>query len=1083
MRLLASLLLALLIGAAHAVDPKDTRLLQMPTISERNIAFAYDNDLWIADRDGGYARRVTTAEGTEFNPILSPDGRWLAFTGNYDGNLDAYVMPAAGGEVRRLTWHPSNDFVVGFSGDSERVLFYTPRTVHTTRHRHLYTVAVEGGRPERLPVPTGIRAALSPDGSKIAYNPHAPAWVQWKNYRGGRISRLWIMDLDDHDVVEVPMPEGGSNDTDPMWIGDTLYFASDRDGEFNLYRYADGTVDALTDFEDFPVMNARAGGGVIIFERAGQLQTFDPRSGAIEDIVIGAGSDLREARPRWASGAEWVRDADVSPDGKRVALEFRGEIVTLPAEKGDPRNLTRSTGAHDRSPAWSPDGAQVAWFSDNGGEYALWVGAQDGTGEPRRYELDGAGFYHDPAWSPDGARIAFRDNALALHVVELESGAVTPIAAEPVYTPIITMSYDWSPDSRWLAYTVNNEGLMQTVHLWSVGSGESRPVTDGMAEMSRPQFDPNGQFLYMLGSTDAGPAKDWFAQSSIDMAIHHRIYAATLAADGPGPLPPQSDEVAVATDDSGDDEESDPEDSKGDEPPETRVDFDGLAGRIQVIPGDAATMHGLTVGKSGELYWIETVGQTSFSAFGGAGELKRFTLEDRETKSLGTGIGAFMLSGDGAKLFYQKGENWFLSDAGGELKAGEGKVALDAISVRVEPRAEWAQIFDEAWRINRDYFYATNFHGADWDAVRAKYAPLVAHAANRGDVFRLIRWMASELAVGHSYSGDGDTIDEPTEVSVGLLGADYEVVRGRYRFAKIFGELNWTPELVAPLRQPGIDVNEGDFLLAVDGVDVSDDDSLFRHFENTVGRQLRLTVGPRANGRDSREITVLPIGNEAGLRIRDWVESNMRKVHEATDGRIAYVHVPNTAGAGHEYFKRYFFPQSHMDGIIVDERYNGGGLYADYYIDILRRPFGAWWAMRYGDDLISPRGAIYGPKVMIADENAGSGGDLLPWMFQKYELGPVVGTRTWGGLVGILGFPTLMDGGSVTAPNLAIWNEDGWIVENVGVPPDVEVFQWPKAVNAGGDPQLEKAIEIALEGLEDAPPAKPARPPFPERAR
>lgn len=1072
---------------AWAVDPEDTRLLRMPTISDEHVAFVYDGDVWLAGRAGGAARRLTTAEGQELNPVLSPDGRWLAFSGNYDGNVDAYVMPATGGEVRRLTWHPGEDVVVGFSGDSDRVLFYTPRTVHTNRHRHLYTVAVAGGPPERLPVPTGIDAALAPDGSRIAFNPHPPPFLQWKHYRGGRISRLWIMDLATYETIEVPKPPGGANDTDPMWISDTLYFTSDRDGEFNLYRYVDGAVEKLTAFADFPVLSARAGGGVIVFEQAGRLHTLDPATGAIESLTIAARSDLREARPRWASGDTWVRDVHASPDGERLALEYRGEIVTVPAEKGFPRNLSLSPGAHDRSPAWSPDGTRVAWFSDADGAYGLHV-LDLAAREPKRYELDGAGFYFEPVWSPDGTRIAYRDNALALYVIDLATGATTMIAQEPVYSPVITLRYRWSPDSRWLAYTRNEAGLTEAVYLHDVADGVSFPVTDGLTDVGAPAFDPNGAHLYVLASTNAGPVKDWFAQSNNDMTMTHGVYVITLAADGPDPLAPQNDEVARPADDSKApsakaDDRDDTDDGNGDEaPPATTVDRAGLARRIQALPVGEATRHGLAVGRTGTVFWIETVGRTSFDAHGGAGKLQRFTLEKREAETLIDEVDAFELTADGEKLLYRRQGQWFLAEAGAAVEAGKGAIALDDVKVRVVPRAEWAQIFDEAWRINRDYFYADNYHGADWQAIRAKYAPFVAHAATREDVMQIIRWMASELAVGHSYSGPGETIADPAEVSVGLLGADYAIDQGHYRFARIFRGQRWSPELAAPLAGPGVDVEVGDYLLAVDGVAVTADASVFRFFEQAVGRPVKLTVADAPDG-EARELSVVPIADETALRYRHWVDGNRAYVDEATAGRIAYVHVPDTNVQGHAAFKRDFYPQSHKAGIIVDERYNGGGLFADYYIDILRRPFAAYWAMRYGDDLASPRAAIHGPKVMIADEMAGSGGDLLPWLFKKYDLGPVVGTRTWGGLVGILGFPTLMDGGTITAPNLAIWDEDGWIVENVGVPPDYEVFQWPEQVNAGRDPQLEKAVALALEALADDPPTKPARPPFPERAQ
>jgi tricorn protease len=1079
--------LTLTAGTALAVDTHDTRLLSQPAVSASHIAFIYDADLWIAEADGSSPRRLTTAEGVESNPAFSPDGSLIAFSGDYDGNVDVYLMPVAGGAPTRLTWHPQDDIVRSFTPDGSAVLFQSQRSVATRRHHHLYLVPIEGGAPRRLPIPTGTEASFSPDGKRIAYVPIAGRFSQWKGYRGGTTSRIWLMDLDDQQVVQVPQPEGRCNDTDPMWVGERVYFASDRDGELNLFSFdpATGAVEPLTHHQGFPVVNASAGAGRIIYEQEGWLHTFDIGSRSETRLRVGVGADLREARGRWAKGAKWVRNLSLAPDGKRVAVEFRGEIVTVPAEKGDPRNITHSPGAHDRSPAWSPDGKQIAYFSDAGGEYGLLVAAQDGTGEPRRYPLTGAGFYGELHWSPDGKHIALQDNSLSLFVLDLASGRLAKVAQEPVYSPMVTLTSRWSDDSRWLAYTLNTAGLFQTVYVYSMEEGRSFAISDGMSEMSEPAFDPNGKYLYMLGSTDAGPVKDWFAQSTTDMPITHTIYAAVLDKEAPSPIPPQSDEVGTE-DAKGDDEKAG--DKKATEkneaaagPTRVRIDFEGLADRIVPLPVTGATLRNLRVGKSGELYYLESRGFAKFEALQAPSELKRFTLEEREPKSLGKDVLAFEISQDKTKVLVSRKEQWVVAELGKELEAGKGQLRIDDVSVRVEPREEWPQIFAEAWRINRDYFYAPNYHGADWPAVRAKYEPFVAHAATRADLERIIRWMASELSVGHSYSREGETIEEPKKVSVGLLGADYEIAEGRYRFAKVYGGLNWTPDLRSPLVTPGVEVQAGEYLLAVNGVDVTPPENLYRRFENTADRQVKITVGPHADGRDSREVTVVPVGNEADLRYRDWVEGNQRKVDAATGGRVAYVHVPDTADRGYQYFRRYFYPQSYKQAIIVDERFNGGGLIADYYIDILRRPFIANWAMRYGRDLVSPRGAIFGPKVMIIDETAGSGGDLLPWMFRKYELGPLVGRRTWGGLVGILGFPVLMDGGGITAPNLAIWSEEGWVVENQGVPPDVEVEQWPAEVNAGRDPQLEKAIELTLDALEKNPPRELTRPDYPVR--
>ena len=811
-RMLTGLAGIVLAYNCFAVDVSDTLLLQMPTQNTTHVGFVYDNSVWLAARDGSNARRMTTARGPEINPRLSPDGKWLAFTANYDGNQDVYVMPVSGGEPRRLTWHPGRDIVNGFSADSSRILFQSSRSVHTRRHRHLYTVTVVGGTPERLPVPNGFKAALSPDGKRIAYSPHGERFGQWKNYRGGTVSRIWILDLDDYDTVEIAQPEGRSNDTDPMWLGEQLYFNSDRNGEFNLFRFdeANNSAEQLTSYDDFPVIDANAGGGQIVFEQAGRLHSYEPVNDSVTDYSIGVGADLREARARWSSNTDWVRNVSMSPGGERVAVSYRGEILNAPGEQGDFQNLSRSTGVHDHSAVWSPDGRQIAWFADAGGEYGLHVRLADGSTEARRFELDGAGFYFSPVWSPDSNKIAYRDNSLTLYVIDLDDGDVTRIDQEAVYSPLLALSHSWSPDSQWLAYTRNTEGLMQTVYVWSANSGDSTQITDGLAEMSEPVFDPEGEQLYVLGSTNAGPMKDWFAQSNLDAQVWTQLYAITLDAGGPNPIPPQNDEVDIEEDD----DDSDDDDNE-DDAAQVTISFDGLDRRVQPLVTDTYTLRNLRVADSGELYFLETVGNTSFFALSGPGELKRYSTDSRETDVIATDIEAFEISRDSEKIMYLREGKYFIAKLGDKLK---GK-SFDTSTLRVQadPRMEWQQIFDEAWRMNRDYFYATNFHGADWDAVRAKYEPFVEHAANRADLERIIRWMSSELSVGHSYSGSGDSIDEAQTVSTGLLGADYEVANGRYRFARVYGGLNWSLDLRSPLTAPGVSVTAGEYLLAVNG--------------------------------------------------------------------------------------------------------------------------------------------------------------------------------------------------------------------------------------------------------------------------
>ena len=1082
-----------------AVDVRDTRLLAQPAISKDHIAFYYANDLWVADLDGRNVRRLTSDLGVEANPAFSPDGSLIAFTAQYDGNTDVYLVPTSGGVPKRLTWNPAADVVQGFTPDGKAVLFASSRASYTPAYQQLYTVPVEGGFPEALKIPNAARASLSPDGTKIAYNPLPDAFTEWKNYRGGRNSEVWIVRLNDLSLEKIPQPAGRSNDPNPFWIGETVYFRSDRNGEFNLYSYDQRTkeVRPLTDHRDYPVLNASAGGGRIIYEQAGRLHILDPKTKADAALTIGIATDLAELRERYARGARWIRGAAVSPSGARAAFEFRGEIVTVPAEKGDPRNLTQTPAVNERSPAWSPDGKLIAYFSDASGEYELHVRPQDGKGEVRRFKIAGAGFYENPVWSPDSGKICFADNSRSLFWIDVKTGAVKKIASEKLYSPSgwKPVLGAWSPDSQWIAYTIMTATYFERIYVYSLARDRSTPITDGLSDASEPVFDASGKYLYFFASTDAGPVRQWFDQSNADMRRTDSLYVAALAKDAPNPLAKESDEEKVAPDKPAEKpaEKPAPAESKPAGPapeakpkpaePIVKIDFDGLDHRIVAVPIPAGSYRELAAGEAGQFFYLENSPDIGSAAAPGA-TLHKYDFKVRKDEVLLGGVSGFMLTADKKKMAYSGlGGSFSIVPLGPKPQPGQGRLAVDSIEVRVVPTAEWRQIFLEAWRINRDYFYDPAMHGADWAAMKKKYEPFLEHLACRNDLNRVIMWMCSELAVGHHRVGGGDFIAEAKSVPGGLLGADYAIENGRYRFKKILGGLNWNPALRSPLTEPGVDVKAGEYLLAVNGKDIRPPADIDAPFENTAGKIVELTVGPNPDGTGSRVVQAVPIQSDTALRNRDWIEGNLKKVDQATGGRVAYVYVPDTSISGWISFKRYFYPQADREAIIVDERFNGGGSLADYYLDHLRQPITAHWNMRYGDDLKTPSASIQGPKVMIINEVAGSGGDFLPFMWRNYKMGLLVGKRTWGGLVGTLGYPVLMDGGGVTAPNVAIWTENGWVVENEGVPPDVEVEQTPADVIAGHDPQLEKAIQIALDELAKNPPKKAQRPAYPVRVR
>ncbi len=1049
-----------------------TKLMQQPAISDTHIAFIYAEDLWVANRDGSNQKRLTIDKGVESNPVFSPDGSTIAFEAEYDGNVDVFVVSVNGGVPKRLTWHPYNDYIRDFSSDGKTILFVSQRNSFTNRYLQLFSVSTSGGTITQLDIPNAFWASYADNDKSIAYTPIADRFNQWKHYRGGTTTRIWLYNTETHKVSEIQKPEGGSNDSQPQWMGDFVYFKSDRDGEFNLYSYETSSkaIKKLTDYKDFPVINLKAHNGSIIYEQAGTLHIYNTKSNIDKQLNISITTDLLELRERFVSGEDYVRSGGISPSGSRAVLDFRGDIVTVPAKKGDPQNLTSTTGTHEKYPEWSPDGKAIAYFSDATGEYALHI-KSNSTGKVSTIPLTGTGFYADIHWSPDSKNVSYVDNGRNLYVTDVTAQKTSKINSDISFFPGIFRELfgSWSHDSNWISYTIITETNFERAYAYSISENKSYPLSDGLSNVSEPVFDPSGKYLYMIASTDAGPLVNWFDQSNIDKELTQSIYLVTLQDDVVSPLAKENDEEEP--------KKEEPKDDKKEEvkKPDLKIDWDGFQERIISLPIESGLYSNLRLAVEGELYYISSSFHSPKSS------LNKFDFKKRKSEEL-MPASHFSISANGKKMMYSNDNTYFISDLG--KKSEEGPLNFNAISVKINPKEEWLNIFNEAWRVNRDFFYDPGMHGVDWNAMKLKYQPFLKDVSCRGDLYRVMQWMFSELSVGHHrFSSRGDRLNNPKSVRGGLLGANYVVKNDRYQIDKIFGGLNWTPSLRSPLTEPGVNVNTGDYIISVNGKNVKGSDNLYSYFENTANKIMSLEVSKKADGSDSRNYKVTPLATEWAIRNRDWVEGNMKKVHEATNGDVAYVYVPNTSVAGFNYFKRYFYPQANKKGIIVDERFNGGGSLADYYIDILKRPLQANWNFRYGKDLKSPSASIQGPRVMITDETAGSGGDYLPWMFRRFKMGTIVGKRTWGGLVGVLGYPEFIDGGIVTAPNVAFYSEEGFRVENEGVAPDVEVEQWPELVIKGRDPQLEKAIEIVLKQLKENPPKKVARPPYPNKTK
>jgi len=1077
-------------SAAEAVPTDDslTRLLRYPDIEGDTIVFVYAGDVWTVGAEGGTARRLTSHEGLELFPKLSPDGRWVAFTGEYSGTPQVYVIPIEGGQPRQLTFHNDvgplparggvDNRVVDWTPDGEHILYLPHRAPWSERIGVPYTVPAAGGMPEPLGPPRGGGGAFSPDGTKLVYTPIDREFRTWKRYHGGQAQDVWIYDLEQVSARRLTNYTG--TDNQPVWVGDTIYFASDRTDKLNLYALSPDAPEGaeprqVTHHETWDVLWPSAGTNAVVYEAGGWIWRFDPATETTAPVPIHVYGDFKGTLPVYVNVKDTIQGGDVSPSGARALFDARGDLYTAPAKEGEIRNLTRSQGVRERDPAWSPDGAQVAYWSDRTGEYELYVRPADGTGDERRLTTDGASeptWRFGAAWSPDSKKLAWGDRKARLRVIDVASGAITDADHDPNND---INDYRWSPDSRWLAYTKTGDNQLGSVWVYSMEEGKAYRLTGEDTHEMSPAWDPKGRYLYFLSNRDFNLT---FSGWEFDFLYTDptRVYVGLLT-DGADPLfLPESDEEPTGN---GDEKATNGADKNGDKA-ELRVEIEpeGFDRRVRAIPGDPGN-YGTLYGVASGVLYLEAGPQ------GGPGKLQLFDLEAEEEKTILDGVAAYQLAAGGEKVGYVAfgpgGATYGIAPIQPGQKVDDTKLDLSGLQMKVDPKAEWRQEFVDAWRILRDWFYDPGMHGLPWQAMRAQYEPLVEHLAHRSDLDYLLGELGGEVSAGHVYvqPSSGWQVERRENA---LLGAEFAAdPSGYFRIETIYPGESWHDDFRSPLTEPGVDVAEGDLVLAVDGVSTEGVDNIYRLLENKADRVITLEVASSASGDDTRTVRVRPITRDTNLRYLDWVESRQRYVEEASGGRIGYIHLPNTAVEGSRELWKGFYAQANKDALILDDRYNGGGFIPFGMIELLERPLMSYWARRNVSPFTTPGFVHRGPKVALANGNAGSGGDAFPYYFRQRGLGPVIGTRTWGGLIGVSGNPGLADGGLVTVPTFRFIDLEGmWAVEGIGVEPDIEVIDRPDLVAKGIDPSLDKAIEVLLEELEKNPP-EPLEIPEPQR--
>ncbi|MEW6367924.1 MAG: PDZ domain-containing protein [Acidobacteriota bacterium] len=1063
-----------------AGDSDLARLLRYPAISTDKIAFVYAGDIWIVDASGGVARQLTSHPGEELFPRFSPDGRWIAFTGEYSGTEQVYVISVDGGTPRQLTFYNDvgelpprggvDNQVMGWTLDGKSVLFAAHRAPWSDRIGRPYLVPVAGGMEAPLPMLSGSGCSYSPDGTRMAFTPYMREFRTWKRYKGGQAQDVWIYDLQKSTAEQITDYPG--TDNLPVWIGDSIYFTSDRGSiqKLNLWSYDTKTRETrqVTNHDRYDVLWPSGGPGGVVYDNGGYIWRYDPPTGKTAMVPIRLFGDFPQTLPYFKNLKEDIQNFDISPNAKRALFEARGEIFTVPAKEGEPRNLTNTQSVREIQPCWSPNGDWIAYLSDRTGEYEIYVRKSDGSGDERRVTTDGDIWRFQPVWSPDSRYLAYGDKKQRLRYVDVTNGKSTEID-HGVLSDLTY--YNWSPDSRFIVYPKEAATRLPSIWVYSLADGKTHQLTSGTSSDFEPVFDPQGRYLYFLSNRDYNLTFSGFEFSYV-YTQPTRIYAGLLARDGPALFPPESDEQTTSAA-KGKDKPAAGEKAAGAEdktrsgkapPVVVKIDFDGFESRIRAIPGPSGDYRNLAA--------------TEKAIFYVAGEddkvqLKMFSLEDKKEQTVLEGVGVYRLSQDGKRLLFQKGGDYGIVDAAANQKTDEAMLPLGKLEMKIDPKAEWAEMYVDAWRILRDWYYDPGMNGVDWKEVRERYGELVPYVADRHDLDYIFGEVAGEISSGHVYVAAAPH-GGVKRVEGGLLGADVQPdPSGYYRVAKIFPGENWEKDFRSPLTEPGVAVREGDLILAVDGTPTKGVDNFYRLMEGKGDSVVTLLVNSKPDASTAHKERVRTVKKETDLRYLDWVQATRRRVDEASGGRIGYIHLPDTAVAGNRELFKGFYSQSTKEALILDDRWNGGGFIPNEMIELLRRPVLNFWATRGLEPVSTPGFAITGPKVCLINGLAGSGGDAFPYYFRELGLGQLIGTRTWGGLIGLSGSPSLLDGGAILAPTFRFFDTHGmWAVEGIGVAPDIEVVDRPDLMAQGRDPSLEKGIEVLLDQLKKNPPKK-----------